>query len=324
MNTKIKKVIIIGGFKKYGAGKIIAKVSNVLKKESIEVNEIEFKGFQLFLPFAVIRNIKNTDLIIFQGSIYKFSFLRDLYIAIFLKFIPIRKIFVVLSELSFGNIFLRYKFFFNWLFNGDIISMAKLPQFSEKKNLYLIKPIIEKNSFQISFDNDKICFIHVGYISRFKGWDSFNELAEKNSEYSFFSLGSYLNHDKQVFSNNNKFLESKTTDEIFKNLKIINISFTPYLIFSSRNDLFPLVIPEMMRIKIPICVLKESYSEKILKRFCPQGTYISYETLHELSDIDRDALEDIVLNARKFSETCNTENFHKIVMESIRGEDSYV
>ena len=121
MNTKINKVIIIGGFKTYGAGKVITEFSNALKKESIEVIEIDFKGFQLLMPFTVIKNLKNTDLIIFQGSIYQFSFLRDLYMAIFLKFIPIRKIFVVLSELSFGNIFLRHKSFFNWLFNGDII-----------------------------------------------------------------------------------------------------------------------------------------------------------------------------------------------------------
>ena len=75
----------------------------------------------------------------------------------------------------------------------------------------------------------------------------------------------------------------------------------------------------MMSINVPICVLKESYSEKILKRFCPQGTYVSYHTLNELLDIE-DALEAIVLNIRKFSETCNAENFQKIVMESIRAE----
>ena len=73
------------------------------------------------------------------------------------------------------------------------------------------------------------------------------------------------------------------------NIKLINKELTPYLIFSSRNDLFPLVIPEMMSINVPICVLKESYSEKILKRFCPQGTYVSYHTLNELLDIERDA-----------------------------------
>ena len=41
-------------------------------------------------------------------------------------------------------------------------------------------------------------------------------------------------------------------------------------------------------------------------------------TLNELLDMKR--YRSYVLNARKFSETCNAENFQKIVMESIRAE----
>ena len=200
--------------------------------------------------------------------------------------------------------------------------MADLKEFKGKKNLVKIKPNIINSESEIDLTK-KLCFVHVGYIDKIKGWDLFNDVAEKNIDYDFFSLGIYLNNDEQVFSKNNKFLESKTTEEIFKNLKMINMSFTPYLIFSSRNDLFPLVIPEMMSMKVPICVFKGSVSEKILMRFCPEGTYLSIDSIEELGYIKNEIIENLVVDAKQFSETCNGLNFEKSVIKSIELAEKY-
>lgn len=317
-----KKTLVIGSFQRYGAGKISEGVYQVLKKNLYHVDKIDIKNINITQYFRLLEVAKSKDLIFYQASIYKFSFLRDIAIMFLLALTKAKKINMIVSEPTFGNIFLRSKVLCNIFFRDTVITMADLDQFEGRKNLVKIKPNIINNESEID-PTKRLCMVHVGYIDKIKGWDLFNDVAKKNIEYDFFSLGTYLNNDEQVFSNNNKFLESKTTDEIFKNLKIINMRFTPYLIFSSRNDLFPLVIPEMMSIKVPICVFKESLSEKILMRFCPEGTYLSINNIQELGYIKNEIIEKLVVDAKKFSDTCNGVNFEKSVIESIELAEKY-
>ena len=317
-----KKAVVIGSFQRYGAGKISEGVYQVLNKNLYDVDKIDVKNINFKQYFHLLKVAKNIDLIFYQASIYKFSFVRDIAM-LFLHAVTNAKIInMILSELTFGNVFLRSKIICNIFFRKTVITMADLEEFKGKKNIVKIKPNIINSEPEIDLTK-KMCMVHVGYIDRIKGWDLFNDLAKKTMEYDFYSLGSYLSHDELEFSKNNKFLESKTTEEIFKNLKMINMSFTPYLIFSSRNDLFPHVIPEMMSIKVPICVFKGSVSEKILMRFCPEGTYLSIDSIEELGYIKNEIIENLVVDAKKFSDTCNVVNFEKSVIKSIELAEKY-
>lgn len=311
-----KKILIIGTFKKYGAGKISQKIYETLNKEKYCTKQIDINKLTFINLYEVFKATRNQDLIFYQASIYKFSFLRDLLMIFIFKLSKAKKIYIVNSDLTFGNIFLKSKKLSQKLFKDTVITLANLEQFKGKENLVLIKPDITSDEQPIIKHKNK-CFVHIGYLDSLKGWDLFNQIVKDNSKFFFYSLGISLKKQPLNTFSNHKILESKNTNEIYQNLRIINQKSYPCFLFVSRNDLFPLVVPEMMSVEVPIFVFKDSVSEKILMRFCPEGSYIPINTLDDAWNIDDNILSSCIENAKKFSNTCNTKNFEKSVKKSI-------
>ena len=313
-----KYFFLIGGSKKYGSGKIIKYLKNYFEDKLNNFYFIETQKSRLDILISIIKIPRNGK-ILFQPSICFPAFIRDILIITFLRLRTKKIKFLLLVDICYKNPLLKYGIFKNIFFgNSKILSIANFSR--SVRNQIKLDPFFEKIELKpMIFKNSKLplALIHLGYLSKIKGWEDFQKLIkDSKTNFSAFAIGS--EETKIINLNTQKIYIYKgiNTKDIQTKLIEISSNFFTVLIFLSHEDFAPLILLESGFWGIPIACIRESRSHSILTRFLPKNCFIVVENIEQILNSNEELIK-VRENMWNYVNSLSEEIFSELIYKEL-------
>ena len=289
INTKnTTHLVLIGGSKKYGSGKVIKSLNDRIRKRlGLKFVFIETQEKKFGIVKELVK-IPRKSLVIFQPSVALPSFLRDCFILLILRLKRIKNLyFILLVDLKFNNILFQYKIIRRLIFGQNIVFAPAEPSFTVHKLHRLTAKFFEINKLTpniITVAKLKYCFVNLGYRNHIKGWEHFLEYtSEVSDKVECVSIGSFDDSKQEISFNHVQMLDGPTTLQIQQHLQDLNKTLLPIYIFTSNFDFAPLMVLEAGYWGVPVCVVEGSEAHHILNRFIPSDCFHVTSSLRDIS-----------------------------------------
>lgn len=306
----MRSVILIGGSKKFGSGKVMRYAKNHLASLGSLEGFVETQQAR-FGILQEIWAISKNQFVLFQPSVCFPAFVRDVLIVALLRLKGFQISFLLLVDVKYKNPLMKLSFFRRLFFgNSQVFGLAefsvhvgnsqRLPAFFDSKGLEEVK---------VQNPSGEIAQIHLGYFNHMKGWMDFQSFIGSSSlKLRAFGIGGDGSVHEETVSTNIELFPGLTTLEIQSSLGKIAQDFVPVYVFLSREDFAPLMVLEAGLWGLPIVTVRGTRAHGILNRFLPRGAFLVVECLSEVEQHRAD-LEKIREEMGEFLETVGAEEF---------------
>jgi hypothetical protein len=294
-------MLLIGGDKKFGSGKIVSNIKTIMDDKFTDFIFFRTNGVVIGI-IRLVKLIRYSQMIIFQPSIYGYSVLRDFLIFLIFRLFKRRYSILLLCDLNASKFPKLAEIIFKHRLCQKVFSA------SSPKNLVLREQVLFRqleqswdnyvnNKFtnNITFPLNEIEMIYGNYLNKEKGLENFycflNQISikryrifgERNSNACYNSI-----YREYVTSSEKDFLQC------FKSVK--DDDKCQCYFYGSLYDLSPLVIEIATASGFPIITTKGSVASKILASFL--SPYCFIEISDSQTTIDTKELHQCWRNAR--------------------------
>lgn len=287
--------LIIGGLTSFGSGSVMRKITETYAHDYIDTSGLSIEGV-----FGILSKIRNRN-VIFQPSIAKFSWFRDVVIALAINFFGNSKTILVLCDPGYATpAWLANQFMRIFVFSGarKVFAPAHnvlIKKASGRLPIYCLHHL----SVTRSDKNQKMgdCFyLFANYLTSDKGLELF---LSRCSSGVIIGNGSF-----RVVGEN--YSVSRTYSKLEFDAALDSyLNRRPIYCYLSKYDLAPLLLQEIIARGFVIAVLRGSRAEEILRSqyYDVEYVYLSESTAESLSASDYDSLSE--RNRNKFEEYIN-------------------
>lgn len=287
-------MLLIGGEKRFGSGKIVSNVKFCLEKQCPEFVFFSTNGAVMRI-LLLVKLIWCSQKVIFQPSVYGYSVVRDFLIVCILIALKRQYSILLLCDINAS----KFPKLLNFLLAHTLCQ--KVLSCSSPDNLVLKEQVLfrQLEQDQEQYVNDKFVtndtlpltkleMVYGNYLSKEKGLDNFYHFLNKMNIEKYRVFGERRSDD--CYDSNYRENVTSSEKEFLQYFELVkDDSKCQCYFYGSMLDLSPLVIETAIAKGFPIITLRGSIASRILSAFLSPDCYT------EISDsqisIDTEYLE---------------------------------